>query len=925
MPRPSSNLAAQIALVCLASLGLSLTAATPAPAAESQASTEPGDAALNPRSLLLFSVTLDGVTLSEGLGAYGSTRDPLIPMSELVRLLEADVDVLPAERRIVGRLGASRAPLLVDLDSRSARASGREIAVAPADFATASTEIYLRASLIERLLDVRIEVAEDELALRLSANDPFPVQARLARQGRRPTGAFGVAEEATLRVDEPYAFFSPPGLDVTLDAGTESGRAGRTFRYDLRFAGDLFWSNVQGYLGSDEEGRANNARLMLQRRSLEGALLGPLRVRELNLGDVFAPALPMGPRSVTGAGVSISTAPLEQTSVFNRIDLRGELPPGYDVELYINDVLRSSTNRAINGRYEFLDIPLSPGLNVVRIVTYGPRGERTEEVQVINVGAALLRQGEAQMTFGVIEQDTPLFRPRGISRPIIGDPRLFADGGIRAVMGVNYGLTDLVTINGGVARVPQPRGGAVGYYTLGARTSLFGLATQADLAWDGRGGAGTSLALAGQFGPVSAVARHANYRDGFVDENNLGASALFQVQRRNELTLDSSLRLRGRIVPVSLRVLHNDYAGRAYDVIAAARASSGLGPVLLSTGLEYERRVLRPAAATETLKGYITAATFRSLRWQVRTSVDYDILPDVKARFLSLVVDRQLTDAWSLRFGLGQPLDNTRGWNVTASSVLATRYGDFAFTGEYDNTREDWRVSAQWIFGLGFDPERNRYDILRTGPGSGGSVLFNAFLDENGDGVRQPTEMAARNVALDGAGRGASTGADGRLLVTGLGAGPSAYMDVNLEKLDNPSVSTPPTKLQLRPRPGRTARVDYPLRPTGGVMVKVELLRDDGQKVGLASVRVQLVRPGSPPIDGVTEFDGSAMFDSVPLGDWRVQLEPLQAGKLRMRLLTSPSVRIEGGGDFAPDVLAQVRFEPALPPTTVAQSGNDRR
>jgi hypothetical protein len=47
--------------------------------------------------------------------------------------------------------------------------------------------------------------------------------------------------------------------------------------------------------------------------------------------------------------------------------------------------------------------------------------------------------------------------------------------------------------------------------------------------------------------------------------------------------------------------------------------------------------------------------------------------------------------------------------------------------------------------------------------------------------------------------------------------------------------------VELRPRPGRVTRLDYPMRPTGGVAVKVELLRDDGKRVGLSSVRVQLV------------------------------------------------------------------------------------
>jgi hypothetical protein len=895
------------------------------PAAAAQGCAPPGPelqrpVALDPATLLLFSLTIGNLTLSEGVGAYGDPQDPLAPVGEITRLLEADIDVLPAERRIVGRLGQAQRPVFVDLTAGVLRAEGRELPLGPGDAVVTPTEVYLRISRLEQLLGARFQVASDELILRLRPNEPFPVQARLERLARRPDGAGPAALiEDTLRVEQPYALFSPPGVDVVLEAGTGTGRRQGNLRYDLRLAGDLFWSNLQAYLASDEEGRATSARLMLQRRSAEGAMLGPLRAREVNLGDVYAPALSMGPRTVAGRGFTFTTAPIEQASVFNSIDLRGELPSGYDVELYVNDVLRSSTNQAISGRYEFLDLPLSPGLNVVRIVTYGPRGERVEEVQVINVGAALLRRGEAQMSFGLVEQNQPLILLRDNSLPVIGDTTLFATNGLRAVVGLNYGLTDLVSLSAGAARIPRPSGGGLGTFSLGARTSLFGLATQFDAARDTQGGYGAALGAAGQFGDVSAVARHAEYRGGFVDENNLGFDARYRLERRSELTVDSSLNLRGRILPVSVRVLRNDYTGGSHDVIAAARASSSLGDVLLSTGLEYERRVLRPSPLSESLSGYIAASTFRNYRWQIRTSIDYDILPDFKARFFAFTVDRRVTETWAVRFGLGQPLDRTRAWNVSLSSIYGTPLGDLALTGEYDNTNSDWRVAAQWSFGLGFDPDRRRYDILRPGPGTGGSVLFNAFLDDNGDGRRQPAEAAAANIGLrTGLATDAVTDAEGRVMVTGLGAGPSAYVDVDLGGLENPSVAAPPTKLHLRPRPGSVARVDFPLRPTGGVAVKVELLRDDGQRVGLASVRLQLVQSGVPPVEGVTEFDGSAVFDAVPKGTWRLQLDPIQAARLRMALVSTPIIAIAGDGEYAPDVRVQVRFEP--PPT----SGGDQ-
>ena len=879
-------------------------------------------AALDPSGLLLLSVTLDDLTLSDGLGAYGAPEDPLLPIGELVRLLEADIDVQPAERRIVGRLGEARRSLLVDLKSGTARVGAQEIALSAADAVVTPTEIYLRVSAIQKLLPLRIEVASEDLALRLRAVEKFPIQARLDRLANRPDGAaVGAAGEDQLKVNQPYAFLSPPGFDVVLDGGLQSGARNRAFRYDLRVAGDVLWSNFQGYLGSDELGRAANARVLLQRRSLEGALLGPLHVREISVGDTFTPGLAIGPRSVSGRGLSLSTAPLEQTNIFNRIDLRGDLPPGFDVELYVNDVLKGSTNQAVNGRFEFLNVPLSPGVNVLRLVTFGPRGERNEEVQVVNVGAALLKPREAQFAFGIVEQDTSVISLRRQNPSVLGDPGLFARGGTRIVGSLNYGVTDLLSVTAGAALTPRANGGRTGVYALGARTSLMGLATQLDGAADGRGGGALSLALAGQFGPLSAVLRHAEYRNAFVDENNLGFNSRLEMQRRTELTTDTSVTLRGRIVPFSLRAVRNQYQGGAQDFLAAWRASSSLGQVLFSAGWEYQRQAYRPSPTTETLTGYLAASTFRSYRWQIRTTLDYQLLPDVRARFLTVTVDRRLSDTWSVRFGLGQPLDHLSGWNLTASSIWGTPYGDLALTGEYDNTDEDWRLAAQWSFGLGWDPGRNRYDLTRTGPGSGGSVLFNAFIDENGDGIRQASEAPAPNVGLEGGPqRGRVTGKDGRLLVTGLGSAPTAHMDVSLEKVEDSSVSTPPSKLEIHPRPGRVTRVDYPMRPTGGVMIKVELLRDDGKRVGLSSVRIQLVPDDGPAIDAVTEFDGSAVFDAAPIGHYRLQLEPHQSEKLRMRLLTEPEVTIKGGGDFSPDVVVEVRFQPPAPETTVANA-----
>jgi hypothetical protein len=253
--------------------------------------------------------------------------------------------------------------------------------------------------------------------------------------------------------------------------------------------------------------------------------------------------------------------------------------------------------------------------------------------------------------------------------------------------------------------------------------------------------------------------------------------------------------------------------------------------------------------------------------------------------------------------------------------VDQTRFGDLSFIGEYDNLARAWRLATQWNFGLGYNPLARRYQLERTGPGSGGSLLLDAFVDDNGDGVHEPGEAPVSKVQIQSTAKAQPmTGPDGTLLVTGMGPGPTGSTRVSLEAIDNPSVLGPPTTIQFAPRPGAVTRVPYPLVPTGDVGVRVELLRDDGRTVGLSATRVRLTPArGGTPIEGVTEFDGSVVFSQLRAGTYKVELDPDQAARLRMHMLGSVNVTIKSDGSFTNDAVVQVKFDPA-PDVAQAQS-----
>jgi hypothetical protein len=859
----------------------------------------------DPQTLLLLLVQLDDLTLTDGMSAYGLPEDPLLPVGELSRLLELDVDVSPSDGRVTGRIGEARRALTVDLGANIARIGPTQMTLAPGDVAVEPAEIYLRASVLAKLLPLKFDIDPRAQQMRITATELLPIQGRLRRLARLRQTAPKPATEV-MRVEEPYKLFTPPFFDVALGLGAQTTDPKAPTRYDIRLGGDLLYAGLQAYFGSDDSGRLTTGRVLLEKRSLDGDLLGPLHARVVDVGDVFTPGLSIGPRSLGGRGVMVSNVPLDQANVFNRVDLRGELPIGDDVELYVNDVLQGTQNTAVNGQYEFLAVPLTQGINVIRIVTYGPHGERNEETRVINASGGLLRPGQATFEFGAVQQNVSLLRI-GDADPFVVD---HITGKSRVVADFNYGLTQSLTLSAGTALYTDQLGIERQLYTGGLRTSLAGFASEVDLAADNRGGEGVSVDVAGRLFGTNTVLRQSFYRGGLLDENNAEADLDRPLSARTELTVDDNIVLDGKPIPITVRALRDAYADGGVAWIAQVRGSESLGPILYSSGFEYDHTIAPGGGeVTDVLRGFFGVSTFRNYRWQVRATLDYDAIPDIRASGLEVVADRTLSDTWSLRLGATAQLDAPKAFEVLAGTTTKTKYGDVALTGQYDTTNNSWQFAAQMNFGLGFDPQTG-YRLTRSGPGSGGSVLFHAFIDDNGNGKFDPGERPVPNVVLEGGERKARTDADGRAFITGFGAGPTARLLVNVSAVEDQAIKTPPTVIEFSPRPGGVTEIEYPVRPTGEVMVNIRLRRPGQPSVGLSATRVRLVDAKGLAVEGVTEFDGSVNFHDLPAGTYRLELDKDQAQRLRMRLLAPVTVTIAPDGSITPDASAEVEFQP---------------
>ena len=841
---------------------------------------------LNEQDLLLYAVELDGLSVTDGLAAYGSPDEPHLPLGELSRLLELDVSADPTAQAITGTLGEARRPLVVDLKRGLARVGGRDIALAPGDALVTQTDIYIRSGALTAILGIKFEVDAEALTMRVVPGEKLPLQMKADRLSRMSGLDRNLQAEdlSTMKVRAPYQLLTPPSVDVVADLASDSRGASFSRRFDVRLAGDLLFTGLQAYVGTNDRARPATARFMLERRSAAGTL--PLGARRISAGDVFSPSLALGARGVSGRGLSFSTVPLDQFSVFHTIDLRGELPTGHDVELYVNDVLRSGQKAPVQGRYEFLGVALVRGINIIRIVSYGPKGERSESTRILNVGSGQLQRGQTTLEGGMIQQEEALLELARRGAQTLG---LFRKGAPRIAANLAHGLTADVTLIGGAAMFSSVDDKPRQLVTGGIRTSMFGAAVQADLAGDHLGGMAAAIGLAGQPFGVSTLARHSIYSGGFVDETIPGDLRRARKQTTS-ITADFAVPLRkGRYLPIAGRLLRESYADGGSAWSAGMRTSTTLAGTLISHSLDYEREKLEETKV-ERLGGNVGATKFVHLKWQLRGGLGYEILPQLKVRSAGFTADRDLSRQLSLRLGLAHTFES-KETILQAGGVLRTALGDFGLTADYLPQRGDWRVNVTIGFGAIFNPLSRRYLLTPPGAAAGSNAVLHSYLDKDSDGKYGPGDEAAAGIAVDGGPRRVVTNAKGQALVTGLGAGASARMRASVEQAEAFYVRAPPSAIEFEPRPGQVVKVSYPLAPVGEVYLRVFV--DKGEaSTGLSAVKVQLVPERGEPIPGTTEFDGTVVFSEVPPGKYRIELDAAQSQRLGMRLAGEASIAV---------------------------------
>lgn len=850
----------------------------PAPGAAPSAA--PVVPVFRPEEQLLLQVRTDKWILDQAFTGYSTPTGVYLPLGDFARLLDLAIDVDGDNGRAEGWYLKPANTFRIDVKAGYVETNDGRLPLKPGDAVAALGDIFVRPAMLSQWFPLQVDVSLPRQQVRLRLLTIFPFEARMERAEKRDLIGAGTRQrvayprEATL-----YQLMTSPSLDVNLRATTGRGQRS-TSEYDVRASGDLAFMNADLFVTGDRDNAVRDMRFVLRRRDPDRQMLAPLGLSLIEVGDTSSASEPIGVRTRTGRGIVIGNLPLDQSSVFDKIDLRGELPIGYEVELYRNDVLIGSVDQGINGRYEFPQVPLEFGLNVLRLVFYGPHGERREEVRQINAGEGRLAKGEFQFAASAIQQDKNLIPIHGDFPPISS----LDSGELRAVAAAQYGLTSRMTAVAGLASFTV-NGDRRLQGNAGIRTNLGSAAIQLDAAFQGSGGWALQSGLAGRLFGTSYVLQHTEYGGDFLDELRSTAG---RYRRDTQLRLDRAFDLGSRVLATNLVAERSEHDG-ATDWNAAFRASTSVGRWLVSNAFIY-RRFDSASFSSENLDGtFELNGVIRN--WGVRAGIDYALKPASKLRDLNVAIDRDLGRGALLRFTVFRQLSDGNGTALGVS--LSRRVGAFDMGGDllYNSATKSFLAGIRASFSLG-----NPLGSWRFGPpglARGGSLVAIAFRDLNGDGRREPGEPPLEGVGFRGGAGEVRTYSSGMALVTGLGDGRPAQVSMLTDTLPDPYMFPSRPGIEVVPRPGRTHRSLFPVVAVSE-MEGHAFFQGSETRRAVSNVQLQLVNSNGDVVSSVrTEYDGYFFIERVPPGEYRIRIDPDQAARLHIEMVGD--VRVTAG------------------------------
>ena len=856
--------------------------------------------------MLLCVVRLGGATLEGNLVTYSAPPGLFLPLGELSRNLELGITVDPAKRSGEGHVANPSQPFRLDMASSSITVSGKSYRYDPALVVALPDDIYVESGLLAEWLALRIDANRLDAAVDIRPFEMLPIQQRMARsqRGSNTWGYGNYKDSGYPMLDMPYRFLGGPSIDISLSPSLTGEGGGKinpvNSSYYTHLSGDFLWMSgrldLSGQIAAAGKSiiGIDNASLLLEREHPSGGMLAMLDARKIAIGDIQPETLPLIGGSV-GAGFMISNYPLNQSSFFDKLTLRGFLAKGWDVELYSNANLLDYRPSNPQESYAFVDIPLLYGLNELRLIFHGPQGEKRVESHIYNVGRNMIEPGSFnyQLTASNASQPSLLTSPTGDPAPLLT---------WKSTLGISKLLTEsnyLASVLVDGERQNYAGAGFSGYFKM-IQLDLQMARNLATSQWARQAGAQTSL------GPISLSATVQDF-----DKEWHTTTGTISWLRKWDIRLDGLNPLffltNSRFSMTLAQTEYDELRKSKSAIITSSQRTWGIDHRHTVT----VERTAEGGRESNTLSGSSYASlTQRSLLF--RAQVDYKLLPVRVINTVGTTCELHLPHEWLLVNNITYtPL--SKSW--TASMGLNHTFNAMAMgiTGNY-TPGGAWSLGIQLSTNISHDGQSGQWKTDGSLSSQQAAISSLAYLDNNRNREWDAGENTIKDAGffVNQQSHRTLTGSNGIAFLQGIA--PNTPTDISLSPSTLKELLWLPADKGVRvvPRPGYAVPVKFPVWVTGEISGTV-YRKKEGVDSPASGISIEAINMQDKVIGKArSEYDGVYILGALPPGKCIVRISPDQAAKLET---TSPlqQVTIPPEGSYIDNINLVLEERPAQP------------
>jgi hypothetical protein len=775
-----------------------------------------GRVAADEPDVLLLALRVDGELLSDSVQAMTVRDEVRLPVGEIGRLLELDVSVDVREKRII--------------------VGSRTIPFDAARMSVTDDDILAGAGLFAEWFAIQIKIDSNAATATVHANAPLPFQLRREREREASKTLANAGSAAIPQIPNPYALFDGPFVDTRIRVN--SGAGASTSGFDIFATGDLAGLSASAFISGNATHPLAGSWLTLGRRDPDPILLGPLRARQAEGGEVFFPGNDLTSLPRRGTGLVISSFPLDHSAQFDQQTLTGDLRPAEDVELYVNGALAGyARGGQAGGHYTFANIPVIYGITVFRLIFYDAHGQQRIETRTYNVGDSLTQKG-------------------------VFEYRIEAAGGRLAEAA--YGVTRQLTVVASGTSVDLDDGVRHDYLGAGLRTTFRSVFGYGDVTRDTRGGTIARVGLQSHLGPVSIAFSRAQL-DAFTSE--IYRDDFGPIAARTTFRAGGALGWR-HVFPLRLDVATDDLAGGGRITRLGGSISSAIGRLLITNTIQATlfHDVPREVNA-DSADGTLRFSRFAG-ELALRGEIAYGIRPRREMTTATIAADWRHFHNIDISASIERNLATQLARNVVSVRRDAGHYA-VALAIETSSSGNPV-VRVEVSTSLLRNPPAHRWAEDSRPSAAGGAAAAFVFLDRNANGVRDEGEPPIANAGFF-VNHGSSpvvTDADGRAFLGRLPAGVRNEVVLSTSTLEDPGWAPATAGAAFVARAGKPLVIDFPVVVTGEIAGTVS--RNGKAAAGL---HMELVRnDGTIAATGLTAYDGFYDFTGLKPGTYGIRV-----------------------------------------------------